>query len=69
MTIWRWRHDQSPLPNWVADVVDGPIQKKVEQAHTAQTQLRDFRMLPPTPPRPLSGACAGYFRKPKYRDF
>jgi len=58
MTIWRWRHDRSPLPTWVADVLDGLVQKKVEQAHEAQTQLRYFRQLPPKPPRPLSGCCA-----------
>ena len=64
MTIWRWRHDRSPLPNWVTDVLEGLVQTRVEEAHAAQAQLRDFRRLPPRPPRPLSGACAGYFRKP-----
>ena len=63
--LWRWRHDRSPLPEWVADVLDGLVQKRVEQAHEAQAQLRFLRQLPPRPPRPLSGACVGYFRKPK----
>jgi hypothetical protein len=65
MTVWRWRHDRSPLPEWVGYVLDRLIQNSVEHAHEAQTQLRDFRMLPPRPPRPLSGVCAGYFRKSK----
>jgi hypothetical protein len=60
MTIWRWRHDRSPLPKWVLSVLDGLIQKKVEQAHEAQAQLRDIRQLPLKPPRPLTGCCARY---------
>jgi hypothetical protein len=60
MTIWRWRHDRLPLPKWVADVLDTLVQRKVEQAHEAQTQLRYFRQLPPRPPRRLTGCCAGY---------
>lgn len=65
MTVWRWRHERSPLPKWVAEGLTGIIQKKVEQAHEAQQQLRDLRALPPRPPRPLSGCCAGYVRNPK----
>jgi hypothetical protein len=48
--------------NGVADILDGLVQKRVEQAHEAQTQLRYFRQLPPRPPRPLTGYCAGYTR-------
>jgi hypothetical protein len=55
MTIWRWRHDRAPLPNWVADVLAHLVQNKVAEAHEAQQQLRYLVSLPPKPPRPLSG--------------
>ena len=60
MTIWRWRHDRSPLPKWVVSVLDLLVQTRVEQAHEAQAQLRYFRQLPPKPPRRLTGCCARY---------
>jgi len=63
MTVWRWCHDRSPLPKWVADVLVDIIQKKVEQAHEAKQRLRDYRALPSRPPRPLSGCCAGRERR------
>jgi hypothetical protein len=69
MTVWRWRHGRSPLPKLVADALVGIIQYKVEQAHEAKQQLRDFCALPPRPPRPLSGCCAGYFRNQKTGPF
>src|SRR5262249_18587075 len=62
MTVWRWRHDKAPLPTWVADILTDLIQIKVEQAHQAQDQLRNFRAEPPRPRRPLSGCCTGYVR-------
>jgi hypothetical protein len=62
MTVWRWRHDRAALPKWVADVLDGLVQKRVEQAREAQAQLRYFRQLPPRPPRRLTGCCAGFPR-------
>src|SRR5271155_5016018 len=63
--IWRWRH-RSHLPNWVADILTDLVQRKVEEAHLAQTELRYFLQEPPKPPRPLSGCCsAEYVRKPK----
>ena len=65
MAAWRWRHDRSPLPEWVVEVLADLIQSKVVEAHAAQEQLRYFCALPPRPLRPLSGACAGYSRKPK----
>ena len=65
MSIWRWRHDRAPLPNWVADVLTHLVQNKVVEAHEAQQQLRHLVSLPPKPPRPLSGCCAGRGRRPK----
>jgi hypothetical protein len=69
MTIWRWCHDLSPLPRYVAEILGDLIQNKVLEVHAAQNHLRDFLTLPEKPPRPLSGACAGYSRKPKKIDF
>jgi hypothetical protein len=63
MTIWRWRHDRSPLPKWVLDILDDLVQSKVVEAHEAQEQLRYFRSLPPKPLGPLSGCCTGYYRR------
>jgi hypothetical protein len=65
MTIWRWRHDRTPLPKWVTDVLPDLIQRTVEEAHLAQTVFRDFLALPPKPERPLSGCCAGLHRRVK----
>jgi hypothetical protein len=64
-TVWRWRHDRSPLPQWVSEILDDLVQNKVVEAHEAQNQLRDFRSLPPRPPRKLTGCCAGRHRKAK----
>ena len=64
MAVWRWRHDRSPLPGWVVEVIVDRVQRKVFEAHAACDQLRDFCALPPRPPHRLSGCCAGYFRKP-----
>ena len=64
MTVWRWRHDKAPLPEWVLDDLPGLIQEKVAEAHLAQTELGYYLALPPKPPRKLSGCCAGYERKP-----
>jgi hypothetical protein len=65
MTIWRWRHDRAPIPAWVTKVLSNLLQDKVEEAHAAQTRLRDILALPPKPPRPLSGCCAGRERRVK----
>jgi hypothetical protein len=62
MTVWRWRHDRSPLPEWVMDILDDLVQIKVEQSHAAQSELRYLRSLPPRPPRKLTGCCAGRHR-------
>jgi hypothetical protein len=55
MTVWRWRHDRAPLPEWVVKALTHLVQCKVAEAHEAQQELRYF--LPP-----LSGCCAGYVR-------
>src|SRR5262245_46797647 len=69
MTIWRWRHDRAPLPKWVAGALPDLVQEKVAEAHMAQEELRYFLALPPKPPRPLSGCCAGYARRPSNPSF
>lgn len=65
MTIWRWCHDLSPLPMYVAETLADIIQNKVQEVHAAQSHLRDFLALPPRPSRPLSGCCAGLHRRAK----
>jgi hypothetical protein len=65
MTIWRWRHDRSPLPKQVVDVLPKLLQNKVAEAHLAQTEFGYFLREPPKPPRPLSGCCAGRHRRVK----
>jgi hypothetical protein len=62
MQIWRWRHSPH-LPDRVASILTDLVQKRVEQAHEAQDDLRRYRAEPPKPPRKLSGCCAGYGRK------
>jgi hypothetical protein len=69
MTVWRWRHDRSPVPKWVSDILVNLVQNKVAEACIARDHLRYFRQLPPKPPRTLSGCCAGYARKPISRGF
>jgi hypothetical protein len=69
MTVWRWRHDRSPLPEWVSDILADLVQNKVVEAHEAQNELRYFRALPPRPSRPLSGVCAKYIRKEISKSF
>jgi hypothetical protein len=65
MTIWRWRHGKSPLPRSVSDDLAGLVQKKVEEAHQAQNELKYYLAEPPRPPRKLSGCCAQYARREK----
>jgi hypothetical protein len=65
MTIWRWRHDRAPVPNWVTDVLNHQVQSKVAEAHEAQEQLPHLPPLAPRPLRPLSGCCAGFHRRAK----
>jgi hypothetical protein len=69
LTVWRWCHDLSPLPRQVAETVADVIQNRVLEVHAAQNHLRDFLAQPERTPRPLSGACAGYSRKPKKVGF
>jgi DNA-binding transcriptional regulator YdaS (Cro superfamily) len=63
MQVWRWRHDRSPLPAPVAEILAELVQGKVMEVHEAQNQLRYFLALPPRPPPPLSGSCAGLHRR------
>ncbi len=63
MTVWRWRHDRTPLPSWVSEALCDLIQNKVVEAHFAQSELRYFLALPPNPPRALSGCCVNRQRK------
>jgi hypothetical protein len=65
MTIWRWCHDQSGLPRWVAETIADVIQNKVLEVHDVQNHLRAFLAQPERPPRPLSGCCAGFHRRAK----
>jgi hypothetical protein len=65
MTVWRWRHDRAPLPKFVSEILTDLLQRRVEEAHQAQDDLRRYRAEPPKPPRPLSGCCAGRYRRPK----
>jgi hypothetical protein len=64
-TIARWARETPPPPSWVLDALKGPIQKKVEEAHSAQFELNYSLKLPPRPPRKLSGCCAQYARREK----
>jgi hypothetical protein len=43
MTIWRWRHDRSPLPCYVAEILERLVHDKVRDAHEAEQELRWFR--------------------------
>jgi hypothetical protein len=65
MAVWRWRHDRSPLPEWVKKAIPDLLQARVAQSHQAQQDFRYFLLEPPKPPRPLSGCCAGFHRRVK----
>jgi hypothetical protein len=65
MAVWRWRHDRSPLPRRVAEILHTLVNDKVADAHAAEQELRWFLQRPPPPPRKLSGCCAGRGRKAK----
>jgi hypothetical protein len=63
MTVWRWRHERAPLPPHVIATLGELVQRRVAEAHEAQTELRYFLQEPPRPPRRLSGCCARYQRR------
>jgi hypothetical protein len=67
-TIYRWAHDLTPLPRYVAEILADVVHDRVLDAHAVKNHLRDFLDQPEKLPRPLSGACAGYWRKPKKAD-
>jgi len=48
MTVWRWRHDRSPLPEYVIRALPDLLQDKVAEAHQAQQDFRYFLAEPPT---------------------
>jgi hypothetical protein len=48
MQVWRWRHDRSPLPVSVINVLPGLLQGKVAEAHQAQQEFRYFLAELPT---------------------
>jgi hypothetical protein len=61
MRIWRWRHS-ADLPDWVAEILTDLVQRRVEEAHEVQDDLRRYREMSPKPLRRLTGCCAGYGR-------
>ena len=63
MAVWRWRHDKAPLPPWLVKILPDLLQNQVAEAHLAQTEFGYFLALPPRPPRPLTGCCAGLHRR------
>jgi hypothetical protein len=48
MTVWRWRHDRSPLPVSVIKAMPDLLQAKVAEAHQAQQDFRYFLAEPPS---------------------
>ena len=58
MTIWRWRHEKAPLPQWVLKILPDLLQQRVAEAHLAQTEFGYFLALPAPAHRAFSGCCA-----------
>jgi hypothetical protein len=50
MTVWRWRHDRSPLPVFILNLLPNLLQSKVAEAHEAQQAFRYFFAEPPSGP-------------------
>jgi hypothetical protein len=48
MTVWRWRHERSPLPLFVIKALPDILQAKVAEAHEAQQEFRYFLAEPPS---------------------
>jgi hypothetical protein len=48
MTVWRWRHDRSPLPVSVLNALPKLLQERVTEAHQAQQNFRYFLAEPPS---------------------
>jgi Homeodomain-like domain len=42
MTVWRWRHDRGPLPEFLLNILPDSLQSKVAEAHEAQQEFRAF---------------------------
>ena len=50
MSVWRWCHDRSPLPEFVVRTLPNLLQAKVTEAHEAQQEFRGFLVEPPSGP-------------------
>ena len=50
MTIWRWRHDRTPLPEEALRILPNLLQARVAEAHEAQQDFRYFLAEPPSGP-------------------
>jgi hypothetical protein len=48
MTVWRWCHDRSPLPEEVLRALPDLLQANVAEAHQAQQDFRYFLAEPPS---------------------
>jgi hypothetical protein len=48
MTVWRWRHDRSPLPERVIRALPDLLQKAVAKAHEALQEFNFFISEPPS---------------------
>ena len=55
MTIWRWRHDKAPLPNWVSDDLAGLIQKRVAEGSRSAGRAQPFSSTAAPPSAPTVG--------------
>jgi hypothetical protein len=42
MPIWRWRHDWSPLPEWLSKILTDLLQAKVAEACAARQEFGLF---------------------------
>lgn len=62
-SIWRWRHDRSPLPRWAAEILAQRLREKRGDLIAAELHMRLFLERPPLLPRKLSGCCAGLKRR------
>jgi Homeodomain-like domain len=47
MTVWRWRHDRAPLPEFLLNILPDSLQSRVAEAHEAQQAFRYFLAEPP----------------------
>jgi hypothetical protein len=62
MTVWRMRHNRTPLPEWVSNILPDLLQTKVAEVHQAQ---QDFRYFFLSRLDHCASCCAGRARKLK----